>query len=83
MKESDGATAGWSTGDGYTSFTTNRPMRFFTGGNESGYIYSGQGGTLAMYINNSQQIGMGTSDPLAKLHVVGQPQVRNYLQLME
>ena len=71
MKESDGATAGWSTGDGYTSFTTNRPMRFFTGGNESGYIYSGQGGTLAMYINNSQQIGMGTSDQLAKLHVVG------------
>lgn len=62
MKEADGGTAGWSTGDGNTSFTSNVPMRFYTGGNESSYIYSGQGGTLAMYISNDQKVGIGTSD---------------------
>jgi hypothetical protein len=71
MKESDGGTAGWSTGDGYTSFTANTPMRFYTAGSTSSYVYSGMGGTLAMYIDQSQKIGMGTAAPTSRLHVVG------------
>ena len=71
IKESDGGTAGWSTGDGYTSFTANTPMRFYTAGSTNSYIYSGMGGTLAMYIDQSQRIGMGTAAPTSRLHVVG------------
>jgi hypothetical protein len=71
MKEADGGTAGWSTGDGYTSFTANTPMRFYTAGSTSGYVYSGMSGTLAMYIDQSQRIGMGTAAPTSRLHVVG------------
>ena len=69
MKEADGGTAGWSTGDGYTSFTANTPMRFYTAGSTSSQVYSGMGGTLAMYIDQSQRIGMGTAAPTARLHI--------------
>jgi len=56
MKESDGGTAGWSTGDGHTSFTSSTDQRFYVNGSTSGYIYSGMGGTLALSLDTSGNV---------------------------
>lgn len=51
MKEADGGTAGWSTGDGHTSFTSSTDLRFYVGGATDGYVYSGMGGTQRLRIS--------------------------------
>ena len=51
MKESDGGTAGWSTGDSHTSFTSSTDLRFYVGGAVDGLIYSGMGGTQVMRLS--------------------------------
>jgi len=70
MKEADGTTAGWTAGDGYTTYTSTSPMRFYTAGSAGSTVYNGMGGTLALFIDSSQKIGIGTATPTSRLHVV-------------
>lgn len=50
--EQDGTTGGYCQGDGFNTFTSTSPMRFFTGGSATGYIYSGMGGTLGLHVES-------------------------------
>jgi len=56
MKESDGSEGGISIGDGYTTISSNKPIRIFTNGTNGGLLYSGMAGTQAMIIDNAQNV---------------------------
>jgi len=58
------------SGDSNLRINSTSPIKFYTAGTTTGPGHSGQGGTFAMIINNSQNVGIGKTSPTAKLEVV-------------
>ena len=59
------------SGDSNMMINSTHPIKFYTAGTTTGEGHAGQGGTLAMLIDNSQNVGIGTTSPGAKLDIVG------------
>ena len=69
--ESDGTVSTIMSGDSNMRINSTSPINFYTAGTATGEGHNGQGGTFAMVIDNSQNVGIGTSGPQTKLHVDG------------
>ena len=67
--ESDGTVSTITSGDSNMRINSTSPIKFFTAGTTTGEGHGGQGGTFAMIINNSQNVGIGTTAPGYKLEV--------------
>ena len=62
----------FAIGDGYGRIaTTKEPLQFFVSGSSTGLGYQGLSGNLVMHMALDGNIGVGTSNPTYKLHVVG------------
>ena len=68
--ESDGTVSSIVSGDNNLRINSTDPIKFYTAGTTTGEAHGGQGGTFAMIINNSQNVGIGTTSPGAKLEIV-------------
>ena len=75
--ESDGTVSTIMSGDNNLRINSTDPIKFYTAGTPGGEGHAGQGGTFAMIIDNSQNVGIGTTSPSAKLSVNGGVQVAN------
>ena len=69
--ENDGTVSTIMSGDSNLRINSTSPIKFYTAGTTTGPGHSGQSGTFAMIINNSQNVGIGTTAPSSKLTVSG------------
>jgi len=69
--ENDGTVSTIMSGDSNLRINSTSPIKFYTAGTTTGPGHSGQGGTFAMIINNSQNVGIGNTNPTTKLTVQG------------
>ena len=69
--ESDGTVSSIMSGDNNLRINSTDPIKFYTAGTTTGEAHAGQGGSFAMIIDNSQNVGIGTTSPDAKLEVAG------------
>jgi len=69
--ENDGTVSTIMSGDSNLRINSTSPIKFYTAGTTTGPGHSGQGGTFAMIINNSQNVGIGTTTPQTTLEVDG------------
>ena len=69
--ESDGTVSTIMSGDSNLRINSTSPIKFYTAGTTTGPGHSGQSGTFAMIINNSQNVGIANSNPTTKLTVQG------------
>ena len=69
--ESDGTVSSIMSGDNNLRINSTDPIKFYTAGTTTGEAHAGQGGTFAMIIDNSQNVGIGTTTPKAKLDING------------
>ena len=67
--ESDGTVSSIMSGDNNLRINSTDPIKFYTAGTTTGEAHAGQGGTLAMIIDNSQRVGIGTTSPSAHLQL--------------
>jgi len=72
LGENDGTVSTIMSGDSNLRINSTHPIKFFTNGTAAAEAHAGQGGTFAMVIDNSQNVGIGTTSPGAKLEVNGQ-----------
>ena len=61
--ESDGTVSTIMSGDNNLRINSTDPIKFYTAGTTTGEGHAGQGGTFAMIIDNSQNVGIGTTSP--------------------
>ena len=61
--ESDGTVSSIMSGDDNLRINSTDPIKFYTAGTTTGEAHAGQGGTFAMIIDNSQNVGIGTTNP--------------------
>ena len=71
ISEYDGTQLGLCAGDTHSTFTSTHDFRFFVGSTSNYPIYSGAGGTQAMTITSTGNVGIGTGSPSTKLQVDG------------
>ena len=70
MGENDGTVSTIMSGDSNLRINSTHPIKFYTAGTTTGEAHAGQGGTFAMIIDNSQNVGIGTTSPFSKLEVL-------------
>ena len=71
LGESDGTVSSIMSGDSNLRINSTHPIKFYTNGTATGEAHAGQGGTFAMIIDNSQNVGINTTNPGKKLEVAG------------
>lgn len=71
MGENDGTVSTIMSGDSNLRINSTHPIKFYTAGTTTGEAHAGQGGTFAMIIDNSQNVGIGNTAPTARLSVTG------------
>jgi hypothetical protein len=69
LGESDGTVSSIMSGDSNLRINSTHPIKFYTNGTATGEAHAGQGGTFAMIIDNSQNVGIGTTYPGSKLEL--------------
>ena len=69
LGESDGTVSTIMSGDDNLRINSTDPIKFYTAGTTTGQGHAGQAGTFAMIIDNSQNVGIGTTSPGAKLQI--------------
>ena len=69
--ESDGTVSTIMSGDNNLRINSTDPIKFYTAGTTTGEGHAGQGGTFAMIIDNSQNVGIGGTGPGEKLEITG------------
>jgi hypothetical protein len=72
LGENDGTVSTIMSGDSNLRINSTHPIKFFTDGTTTGEGHNGQGGTFAMIIDNSQNVGIGTTSPGAALEIANE-----------